>query len=109
MSSIGFLNASRFAGTIVELLGDPVEVVGGVDRQVGALRKVLAERAIRVFPFAPPRCQGECGSEVDVNTGIDRDVFPVAHLRSLVPGQRHSDSGSVLIFAARTSRTCSGW
>ena len=29
-------------------------------------------------------------AEVDVNVGIDRDVFPVPHLRALVPSQRQT-------------------
>jgi len=29
-------------------------------------------------------------AEVDVDTGGDGDVFPVAHLRALVPGQRQA-------------------
>ena len=38
-----------FPGPAVELDGGGHEVVGGVNAQVSALRKVLSEQAVRVF------------------------------------------------------------
>ncbi len=88
MSSIGFLNASRLRGRSPEFLSNPVEIFAAVHAEVGALRKVLAQQAVEVFVGAalPGRVRV---AEVDVDAGIDGDLFPVAHLRSLVPGQRH--------------------
>ncbi len=65
----GLAEPEPFTGSVVELSGDPVQVLGAVHRQVGAFRKVLAQQAVEVlvraalkFSFVP-RCQGECGSQ----------------------------------------------
>ena len=48
-------------------------------------------------------------AEVDVDVIVDGDVFPVEHLRALVQvSDRRSESGRVLIFAVKASRTCPG-
>src|SRR5574338_1609696 len=49
----GCVPVQGFAGPSVELVGDPAEVVGVVDAQVGALREVVAEEPVGVLIAGP--------------------------------------------------------
>ena len=103
MTSIGVWNSSRLRGRSLSS-GRRRRGLAAVDREVGALREVLAQQAVGVLVHAalPGRVRV---AEEDVDAGVDADLLPVAHLRSLIPGQRpRSCSGSVWIFAASASR-----
>ena len=45
----GGVEAEAFAGSVVEFVGDLLQLLCGVDGQVGALREVLADQAVDVF------------------------------------------------------------
>ncbi len=73
------------AGSVVEACGDAGEVPGAQDRQVGALRHVLAQEAVRVLVrTALPGTVGV--TEVDLDTGVDGEIDVAVHLLALVPG-----------------------
>jgi len=83
----GCLPAEGLAGAGVEFGGDRGDPLGGVDAQVGALREVLPQQAVGVFVRGPlPGCVWVAVEDDDVR--VHSDLFPVAHLRALVPGQR---------------------
>ncbi|MEA2188209.1 MAG: hypothetical protein QOK16_3220 [Solirubrobacteraceae bacterium] len=76
-----------FAGSVVELVGDPVEFGFGDGGEVGALGEVLAHEPVGVLVGgALPRSVRV--AEVDVDAGIDANLFSVAHLGALVARQR---------------------
>jgi len=52
-AGVGAVPAKGLAWPFVELAGDGVEVVGGVDGQVAAFREVLAQQAVRVLLVGP--------------------------------------------------------
>jgi hypothetical protein len=71
---------------VVEFGGDPVEVFGAVCGEITALGEVLLQQAVGVLICgALPGCVRV--AEVDVDISVDGDLFPLAHLWSLVPGQ----------------------
>jgi hypothetical protein len=53
--------AEALAGPVVEFGGDPVQVGGAVEGEVGAVGEVLAQSPL-VFSLVA-RCQGACGSQ----------------------------------------------
>jgi len=76
----------RFAWSAVEFGSDGVEVLAGVDGQVGALGEVLAEEAVGVFVGAALPGAGRV-AEVDGDVGGDGERAVGCHLAALVPGQ----------------------
>src|SRR3954447_4467964 len=63
------------------------KVLGTVHAEVSALREVLAQQPIGVLIRAA--LPGAVGiAEVDLKTGVDPQAGVLAHLRSLIPGQR---------------------
>src|SRR5680860_581520 len=57
-----------FAGPVVELGGDPVQVFAAVHTQVGALGEVLAKQAVRILIGAP--LPGACGSQKKIAMSV---------------------------------------
>lgn len=80
------LPVGRSAWPVVVAVGDDVEVVMGVDRQVGVLRQVLAQQPVGVLTGAArPGAVGV--AEVQLNNGVDGQVCVARHLLALVEGQ----------------------
>jgi len=75
--------AQAFAGSVVELVGDGVEVGFGDGAEVGALGEVLAQQAVGVLVGAALP-GGVRVAEVDLDAGVETDLFSVAHLGALV-------------------------
>ena len=70
----------------VDLSSDSVELGLGVDREVGALREVLAQEAVGVLVAAPlPRAVGV--AEVDLDAGVDGEACVLGHLLAAIPGE----------------------
>ena len=82
----GLGEGEAFAGPVVEFVGDGVEVRFGDGGEVGALGEVLPEEAVGVFVRAALP-GGVRVAEEDVDAGVEADLFSVAHLGALVPGQ----------------------
>lgn len=73
-----------------ELANNVVVLVPGVEGQVGALRKVLAQEAVGVLAgCALPRASGI--AEVDGTAGVDDRADVLGHLLALVPGEGASE------------------
>ncbi len=79
----GVGEAQAFAGSVVELVGDGVEVGFGYEAEVGALGEVLAQQAVGVLA-RPALPGGVRVAEVDLDAGVETDLFSVAHLGALV-------------------------
>ena len=87
-SALGWFHpAEGLSRTVVELVGDGVEVGLGVDGEVGAFGHPLAEEAVGVLVGAA--LPGRVGvAEVDVDAGVDAERGVLGHLPALVPGDR---------------------
>ena len=73
--------------SLVEFACDGIEVLLTVDREVGAFREVLAQKAVGVFVGAAlPRAVGI--AEVDVEIGGQRQAFVIGKLLAAILGQR---------------------
>ncbi len=72
-----------FAGSVVELVGDGVELCVGHEPEVGAVGEVLPEQAVGVLVRAalPGRVRI---AEEDLDAGVETDLLSVAHLGALV-------------------------
>ena len=82
----GLVEPEAFAGSVVELCRDAVEVEVGVEAEVGALGEVLAQEAVGVLVAgALPR--GVRVTEEDRDIGVDLDLLSLAQLDALVPGE----------------------
>lgn len=60
--------AQRLAGTVVGLDGDPGQILGGGDAEVGALGQVVAQEAVHVLVAAA--LPGECGSQKETSVPV---------------------------------------
>jgi hypothetical protein len=81
---------------------------------VTAAKSVAVGKCCRSRPLvfsSEPRCQGACGSQKKTfAVGVDADLLPVAHLGTLVPGQRAAQRLRQGLRVAREARClpCSG-
>src|SRR3954447_26874424 len=79
--------AERLSRPAVEGHRHGCKVLGAVRAEVSALREVLAQQPIGVLVRAA--LPGAVGiAEVDLKTSVDPQAGVLAHLRSLIPGQR---------------------
>ncbi len=63
--------AEALAGPVVELVGDGLELGGGVDGQVGALGEVLAEQPVDVLvAAAPPATRASSQHTLPLRSGV---------------------------------------
>ena len=92
-ASDGFIQPSVCCRPSVELAGDHrSRWAWPVDRQIGALGKVLAEQAVGVLVAAP--LPGAVGvAEVDRQAGLDGEPDVFGHLLATVPGQAPAKLG----------------
>src|SRR3990172_3256147 len=98
----GSLPSERLARSAVERSGDGLEVANAVSAEVGALREVLAQQAVRVLVRAAlPRAVRV--AEVDRYTGIDMQLSMLGHLGALIPGE-----GSTELLRKRGDRGSDG-
>src|SRR5215475_13471878 len=88
----GGVVAEAFAGPVVELGGDGVDLAGGPGVEVGALGEVFAEQAVDVFVAAAlPGCVGV--GEVDGDAGGGGDALVLGEFFAAVPGEGLGEPG----------------
>src|ERR1700677_4809507 len=85
----GALPVERLAWPVVDLCGDPHNVLDGVDAQVGALREVVAQQPVHVLVAAPLPWRVRVAEE-HVGAGRDGDPLVLRELLALIPGTRSS-------------------
>src|SRR3712207_4059715 len=83
--------AERLARSGVERRSHGREIVRAVRAQVGALREVLPQQPVGVL-VRPALPRAVRIAEVDRHASVDPQLCVPRHFRSLVPGQRPSDS-----------------
>ena len=84
------LPSERLAGAAVERSGDGLEIADTVPAQVGALREVLAQQAIRVLVRAALPWAVRV-AEVDRYSAIDAQLSMLRQLGALIPGERSAE------------------
>jgi hypothetical protein len=91
----GCLPAEGLAGAGVEFGGDRGDLLGAVDAQIGALRKILPQQPVGVLVA---RSLPRAGLLAEEHRHLERpgDLSVQRHFLALVPGQRAAHGGRQL-------------
>jgi hypothetical protein len=100
------LPVQALAWTVVQLVLEFPEPLGGVGGEVGSLRDVVAQQAVRVLVGRSlPR--GVCLAEVDARPEVGSKLDVAGHLAALSPCQRAAQAGAPTCPRPALHWTCS--
>jgi hypothetical protein len=102
---VGCQKVEYFAGSVVEALGDDVEVGLAVGAKVSPLGEILPDQPVGVFVAAPlPRAVGI--SEVDLDARILGEVFVAGHFGSPIVGEGFAQGRGDVLEGAFEGAAC---